>query len=149
MRYIIAFLLLALPVAAHSHESSIPHSELALGGISIDASEQQVRTRLGEPLSITREIDHLNLHLHYADLTVSFSGEVVGRLRSESNRACTPAGLCPGDALGRAVDLYGEPELVEREGGITYWEYYTEFPCWLQLVPDESRIGSIRAVCQP
>ena len=149
MRCLIAFLLVALSVAALSNPSSIPHSELALGGISIDATEQQVRVRLGEPLSITRELDHLNLHLRYPHLTVSFSGEVVGQLRSESDRACTPAGLCPGNPLGRAVELYGEPELVEREGGVTYWEYYTEFPCWLQLVPEESRIGSIRVVCQP
>ena len=149
MRYIIAFLLVALPVAALSNPSSIPHSELALGGISIDATEKQVRARLGEPISITKELDHLNLHLHYPHLTVSFSGEVVGHLRSESGSACTPAGLCPDDPLRRAVELYGEPELVEREGGVTYWEYYTTFPCWLQLVPEENRIGSIRAVCQP
>lgn len=150
MRHLLACIAIALPTGAFSAPpQGIPHSELALGGISIDDSEQQVRQRLGQPVGVTEELDHLNLHLRYPHLVVSFSGEVVGSLLSDSPQACTPAGLCAGDALERAVALYGTPELTEREDGITYWEYYTSFPCWLQIAPKGNRVSSIRVACQP
>lgn len=147
MRYILALLIVALPATA-TPPPGIPHSELALGDISIDATEPQVRARLGEPVRISEELDHLDRHLHYLDVLVSFSGSMVGSVLSQSPDACTPAGLCPGDRLDRAVSLYGAPEIVERETG-TFWEYYTSFPCWLQIAPDDNRVGSIRIACQP
>lgn len=150
MRHLLACIAIAFPTGALcAPPRLIPHSELALGGISIDDSEQQVRRRLGQPVDVIEELDHLDLHLHYRDLVVSFSGDVVGSLLSVSAQSCTPAGLCPGDALERAVSLYGPPELTDREDGITYWEYYTSFPCWLQIAPDGSRVRSIRVACQP
>jgi hypothetical protein len=79
---------------------------------------------------------------------VSFSGSIVGSLFSQSPNACTPAGLCPGDPLGRAVALYGPPEIVERETGM-FWEYHTSFPCWLQVALKGNWVGSIRVACQP
>ena len=150
MKRILASIAVAIPAATLSAPpQGIPQSELALGGISIDDSEHQVRERLGQPAGITEELDHLNLHLRYQHLVVSFSGDVVGSLFSESPQACTPAGLCPGDPLERAVALYGAPELTERENGVTYWEYYTSVPCWLQIGPEGGLVGSIRVACQP
>lgn len=147
MRYTLALLAFVLPAAAGPH-TGIPHSELSLAGISLDATEQQVRERLGRPEAVSEEADHLDRHLHYPHLLVSFSGGVIGSVYSRSPEACTPAGLCPGDRLERAVALYGPPRRVEREAG-EFWEYHTGFPCWLQLAPEGGRVGSIRAVCQP
>lgn len=136
---------LVVPTAA---AAEIPHSELALGGISIDLTEQEVQARLGTPEAITEELDHLNRHLQYPHLQVSFSGPVMGRLHSRSPHACTPARLCPGDPLDRAVALYGAPTVTQRETGAV-WEYHTGFPCWLQVVPERDRVGALAVVCEP
>lgn len=149
MRHLLASVAIALPVGAFCAPQGIPHAELALGGISIDATEQQVRERLGEPANVSEELDYLDRHLRYPHLVVSFSDEIAASLFSESPQACTPAGLCPGDPLESALRLYGEPELVKREDGATYWEYYTSFPCWLQIAPKGSEVGTIRVACQP
>lgn len=110
--------------------------------------EELQLAQLGQPKSVTEELDFLNRHLHYPDLLISFSGSIVAGLFSESPDACTPAGLCPGDLLAHALSLYGAPEIAERETG-TFWEYYTSFPCWLQVAPEGDRIASIRVACQP
>lgn len=117
-------------------------------GVSLDATEQQIFALLGQPTSVTEELDFLNRHLHYPNLLISFSGSIVAGLFSESPDACTPAGLYPGDPLAHALTLYGAPEIAERETG-TFWEYYTSFPCWLQVAPEGDRIASVRVACQP
>lgn len=145
---IIAILCAILPAVASASPRELPRSELSLGGIPIDWTQSQVREVLGKPRSSTAELDFLNLHLRYPHVTVSFSGDIVSGLSSNSPKGCTPAGLCPGDSLKRAKALYGEPELVKRETG-TYWEYYADYPCWLQIAPREDRVGSISVACQP
>jgi hypothetical protein len=147
MKYIPALVAMVLSAPAVM-AADVPHSELSLAGVSLDLTEPQVRERLGVPVSVSEELDHLNRHLQYPDLLVSFSGEVVEGLYSRSPKACTPSGLCPGDRLDRATAVYGAPEVAEREAG-TFWEYYTSFPCWLQVAPEGDRVGSIRVVCQP
>ena len=115
----------------------------------MDLTQQQVRDRLGEPARVTEEVDFLNLHLHYRHLVISFSDEAIASVYSESPHACTPAGLCPGDPLDRAVSIYGAPIPMDRGTGVVYWVYPTRFACFLQIAPDEGKVGSIRAACGP
>jgi len=145
----LVILTLALQSVACASPPVFPHAELSLGGVHIDQSEQQVRERLGEPQSITTQLDFIDRILHYPNLIVSFSEGRIGSIYSDSLGACTPAGLCVGDTLDRAEAIYGDPGLIERAKGSIYWIYRTPFPCFLQITPEGAKVGSLEVACAP
>jgi hypothetical protein len=141
-------LLLSFTAAA---QDRISPSEMAIGGISIGQTRNAVAANLGKPTSKTEEADYLSEHWHYPTLRVSFAFGSVEELHSSSPRACTPAGLCPGDAVSRMRTLYGAPTARLRED-VRFFEYYanrSDCPCWLQVAASGSKVASIQVVCQP
>ena len=126
----------------------ISQSELSLAGVAVGDTEMQVVEKLGPAPSRTEEADFLHLDLNYETVTVSFGFEEVAGLYSNNKKGCTPAGLCPGDSLKRMRSLYGVPEIADRETG-TFFEYYSDCPCWLKIKPVGNKIDSITVACQP
>lgn len=126
----------------------VPQSELSLAGVAIGDTEAQVVEKLGAAPFRTEEADFLHLHLNYESVTVSFGFEEVAGLYSDNPKGCTPAGLCPGDSLKRMRSVYGTPEVAKRETG-TFFEYYSDCPCWLKIKPTGNKIESITVACQP
>lgn len=131
--------------------STVPDSELAIAGISLDADEALVLRTLGQPSRATDTGDFLNIQLEYPGLTIWLGkGRRVGEILSTSPRHCTPGGICPGMTLSQVQSMYGSPSAAIRETG-QFMEYFpkSNFPCWLQLAVASSVVKSVRAGCQP
>jgi len=146
----LTFLLLASPVAV-GEISTVPDSELSIGGVALDAEESLVVRTLGQPTSTTDTGDFLNVRLEYSGLTIWLGeGRRVGEILSTSPKHCTPGGICPGMPFSKVEALHGAPVVASREEG-EFMEYFPEsdFPCWLQLAVSARVVKSVRAECQP
>lgn len=127
----------------------ITADDVAIGGVAIGDSPRQVESKLGKPRSKENSQDFLSLHYDYPGLRVSFSGDVVAGLFTNSAHTCTPKHLCPGDSLDKMRRLYGEPLLSERETGRFYEYYGYELYCWFQIPVQGTTVASINVACQP
>jgi hypothetical protein len=152
MSKILAILLIVLAASSpHAKQApSITDSELALGGIAIDDSEQVVLAKLGKPANVTDTGDFLNIRLDYPGLTIWLGeGRRVGEILSTAPSQCSPSGICPGQRLSVATTKLGPALVAVREDG-RFMEYPSaQSSCWLQLAVLRGIIVSVRAECQP
>jgi len=135
---------------------AINDKELSLSGVALGDTEERVLSILGEPKERLETGE--GTEFKYAGLNVSIGWleqQALGKqrrvwaLRGTGAAACTPAGICPGMALGRASATYGVPVVAKRDYG-TFSEYYSsQSSCWLQLAVSGGVIRAIAAVCQP
>jgi len=156
MKYILATLLILITGMVAAADSAIPDSELGLGGISLGDTEAQVLSVLG-PAQNRSETGE-GTALEYPGLTVLIGWleqqapdkqRHVLHLISTGASACTPAGICPGTSVTKALATYGQPATAKRETG-NFLEYYSrQSSCWLQLGTSDGTVRSISAVCQP
>lgn len=147
-----ALIILALAAFGEPEKlPTIPDSELAIAGVSIDADEAMVLKTLGRPVKITDNGEYLSVQWDYPGLTIWFDEDHrVGEIISISPKHCTASGICPGATLSQVQSMYGSPLTATREEG-EFMEYLPEsnFPCWLQLAVVGDVIHSVRLVCQP
>ena len=135
---------------------AVADGELSLGGVTLGDSESKVLAALGQPVlqsdtgeSIAFEYPGLTVHIGWLEQAAPGKSRHVLQLNATGQDACTPAGVCPGAPLSKALAVYGQPIRSERESG-SFWEYYSsQSSCWLQLGVSGDTIGSISAVCQP
>jgi hypothetical protein len=145
--FLLSLLFFASPTSGGA--GMIAAHDVALGGIAIGDSPKQVRSKLGQPKAIEKSPDYLSLHYTYANVRVSFDDNVVTGLFTDSDKSCTPKGLCPGDSLDKMRKLYGEPLLTDRESG-RFFEYYgIDVYCWFQIPDQGNKVSSIKVACQP
>ena len=122
--------------------------QLSLAGIPIGATQDEVINQLGQP---TQVVDSLPFpQLEYPGLTVWFDENrqgVLGML-STSDQYCTPAGVCPGMDVAEVREIYGEPQVSDREDG-RFIEYYPDTCCcWLQIaLENDETVRSIEVLC--
>ncbi|WP_162434833.1 hypothetical protein [Pseudoxanthomonas koreensis] len=136
--------------------SAVTDEELSLGGVTLDDSESEVLAVLGQPVrqsdtgeSIAFEYPGLTVMIGWLEQAGPGKSRRVLQLNATGQNACTPAGICPGAPLSKALAAYGQPIKSERESG-SFWEYYSnQSSCWLQLGISGGTISSISAVCQP
>jgi len=151
---IISNALVALAIATSGSPEqlpTVPDSELAIAGISLDADEAVVLRTLGQPIRATDTGDFLNIQLDYPGLTIWLGeGRRVGEILSTSPKHCTTGGICPGMTLSQVQSMHGSPLVATREDG-QFMEYFpkSDFPCWLQLAVAGGVVKSVRAECQP
>ena len=141
--------LFLLATAASDEAGMIPAHDVAIGGVAIGYSPQQVRSKLGKPKTVEKSQDYLSFHYVYANVRVSFDEDVVAGLFTDSKKGCTPKGLCPGDSLNKMRRLYGEPILADRETGRFYEYYGIDLYCWFQIPAQGNKVSSIKVACQP
>lgn len=154
MRNILA--LIALLLAGNAHAAGPAPSELSIGGVEIGATEERVRSSLGEPAGFRETGEGLELYYPGLVVTVGWSelqGPKVPRrvtaLSGTGFDACTPAGLCPGMPLAEVARRYGAAEPVQRENG-TFFEYQPAGShCWLQIRASADPVYQVGVVCQP
>jgi len=135
---------------------AVTDGELSLGSVTLGDSESQVLAALGQPVrksdtgeSIAFEYPGLTVHIGWLEQAAPGKSRYVLQLNATGQDACTPAGVCPGAPLSKALATYGQPLRSERDSGI-FWEYYSsQSSCWLQLGVSGDTIGSISAACQP
>jgi hypothetical protein len=122
---------------------------LGIGGVLIGDSPATVSSRLGRPASQEPQTDFVTLIYRYDGFEVGFSDEAAVDLKSKNSKVCTTEGLCPGDSHGKMLQLYGQPEVADRETG-RFYEYYTrDSTCWYQIAETRSTVSSVAVVCQP
>ena len=146
----------ALLTGSASNRAAISDSELGLGGVALGDSESHVLAVLGQPSQ--RSDTGEGFALEYPGLTVliGWLGQAapgkqrhVLQLNANASGACTPSGVCPGDAVSKVLAVYGQPIKAERESG-SFWEYYSnQSSCWLQLDTSGDTVHAINVVCQP
>lgn len=73
--------------------SCIPDSEFGLDEIKFSFTPDSVREKIGEPDSITNEIDYNSATWHYRNFDVSFSNNHIYYIQSKDTIASTPSGL--------------------------------------------------------
>lgn len=130
--------------------------ELSLGGVTLGDPESEVLAVLGQPErqsdtgeSIAFEYPGLTVMIGWLESAGPGKSRRVLQLSATGKNACTPAGICLGAPLSKALAVYGQPIKSERESG-SFWEYYSnQSSCWLQLGISGDTISSISAACQP
>lgn len=135
---------------------AVTDGELSLGGVTLGDPESKVLAELGQPVrqsdtgeSIEFEYPGLTVLIGWLEQAAPGKSRHVLQLNARGQDACTPAGICPGAPLSKALAVYGQPIRSERESG-SFWEYYSsQSSCWLQLGVSGDTVGSISAVCQP
>jgi hypothetical protein len=150
------FALVALAVATVASASTLPLSELQIGGIASGTSETNLTQQLGEPLQRVETGEGTEFRYPGLVITVGWLEQAapgrerrVTALLGTGPRACTPRGLCPGMPVAAASRLYGPPQMAIRETG-TFLEYYPDEPgCWLQVADDAGTIRSVAVACMP
>ncbi len=156
MRHIAAIALLTAARVASAGDAPISDAELSLSGVALGDTEQHVVSLLGSPSQKSETGE--GTEFRYSDLEVLIGWleqQAPGierrayKLTGTGPTACTPAGVCPGMPVERAVAAYGRPLVTEREAG-SLLEYYShQSTCWLQLATTDGTIRAISAVCQP
>ena len=146
--FAIALLVFAASPCPARQPTSLADSELSLGGIALGDTEQSVVAKLGDPYRTTDTGE--GLRLDFSGLTIWLEEEHrVAEILSTSSAACSPSGVCPGQALAVAKGKLGTPLVAIREDG-RFMEYpSSQSPCWLQLAVLRGVVMSVRAECQP
>jgi len=155
MKSIVVIIVLFAGSAAGS-ASTIPNSELSLGGVALGDSETRVLAVLGQAArqsdtgeGITLEYAGLTVLVGWLEPSVPGKQRHVLQLNATGSNACTPSGVCPGMPVSKVVAAYGQPIKAARESG-NFLEFYSDqSSCWLQVGTSEDTIRSINAVCQP
>lgn len=121
---------------------SIPKGDVALGGITIGASEDYVRGVYGEPSDIsyktTGAFGKMKIFQYGESFFVTFNnnGKVIEIMSDENNGIKTPPGFTVGMPLSDVRDYYGPVgyEGKSKDGGrfIRYspeWGLYISYGC--------------------
>ena len=145
--FLLSLFLLATPTSDSA--GMIPARDVAIVGIAIGNSPQQVKSKLGQPKTIEKSQDYLTFHYTYPNVRVSFDENVVAGLFTDSKKGCTPKELCPGDSHNKMRRLYGEPTVSDRETGRFYEYYGIDLYCWFQIPAEGNKVSSIKVACQP
>jgi hypothetical protein len=145
----LAIVVTGLAVDASASE---PRATKAIGGVAIGASSVDVKKALGEPADVRHTWDALDSEWHYGEqLTVFFwdRDQQVAEIRSESPKACTDTGVCPGTTISAVQSTLGAPvgNGPVSEGSNQYRS--VEETCWLDVVVHKGRVSSIALRCQP
>jgi hypothetical protein len=144
----IALLFLAATPSHAKQAPSLTDSELSLGDIALGDTQRSVVAKLGDPSRTTDTGE--GIRLDYPGLTIWLGQEHrVGEILSTSSAACSPSGVCPGQALAVVKGMLGTPLVAPREDG-SFLEYpSSQSACWLQLTVLKGIVMSVRAECQP
>jgi hypothetical protein len=123
-----------------------------IAGVSIGASEADIKAVLGSPTEIRNTGDALDPEWHFdTKVVVSFwdRGDRVAEIRATDPTICTDTGVCSGMSLREIQSLIGEPVGAGKlaEGSNHYPTTYDT--CWLDVSIHADRVVSIAIRCQP
>lgn len=115
-------------------------SDLSLGVLSIDDTEEKVRQALGEPLS--SKADEYGTHLKFDSIEVVVRNGKVAALVSQTSAVSTPRGIHDDSPAQKVFDEYGTNYEMSHFENMTLYEYTinskSATPCWLRFaVRDE------------
>ena len=116
--------------------ASVPDSELYLGGIGVDSTNQEVQTLYGDPWVLeTQGKNHalwkgeVKTYEYGKEKTykVTFNNDKVIQVYSKANNGLeTPAGLHVGMDKEDVLDFYGKPDVINEYNGKDKWFYASE-----------------------
>lgn len=118
---------------------------LALGGLKVDMTIEDVIAIKGKPQSIVETSDFISHIYKYDGLEAHFRRNFLVGAYSDSKEICTPY-VCTGSSLNLVFKLYGSQPLNDK--GI-YEFYSVDYSCWYRMKESEGFIQSIEIACQP
>jgi hypothetical protein len=124
--------------------------DVGIGGLWLYMQMTDVLELKGEPSIRTEQADFITDTLEYDDLIAEFNGTDLLSIRSKTNTHCTFEEICPGDSLGKLVEIYGEPVVIERSyGSRQLFISRYNIRCYFEVEAIDSKISSLLAACQP
>jgi len=133
--------------------------DFIIGGISFGTSVEDVKSKLGLPVSIaavyhTCVSDEVCQDWHYKDVWFSMYNEQVDGMSSKSSGLCLYDKICPNDDLKRVFEHLGEtkiwPASTDKPPRLAYHSKKHE-ACWLWvfLNSEKNTVTELRLACQP
>lgn len=149
MKYL-TILLGLLPALCPAAVERPEQCDIGIGGLWVYMGMEDVVEFKGPPSTHSGQADFITDILEYPDLVAEFNGPYLLAITSKTNTHCTFDGICPGAELSELEDIYGAPVLkdVDGEKFHLFISRY-ESRCFFEVRSTDSRIVSIRALCQP
>lgn len=104
--------------------AQIPAAQMAIGGVSYGASVEEVEAIYGKPLRVERKYKNYGEKLEYKyanGLEITFINGAAKEIDLEfPSTLQTAGGIAIGSDEAKVREVYGEPDLVEKDGDLVY-----------------------------
>ncbi len=128
--------------------STVPGTELSLGGVVLGDTPAHVQAVLGKPARSSPEEGAYDLRFQYPGLEIVFGGGAQ-TIISTDPAYCTPAGACPGMSLKHLENLYGLGVHQRRSIGDSVLYSSPSEECFIQALVTENVVKTLVVLCQP
>ena len=128
--------------------SSLPNTELSLGGVLLCDTPAHVQAVLGMPARSSPELGAYDLRFEYPGMEIVFGGGAQTIISTEATY-CTPAGACPGMSLKKLESLYGRGLHQRRSIGDSVLYSTLSEECFIEAFITQQVVKKLIVLCQP